>query len=185
MLPDDLLPLRIREGRATVGYLDDGDQTWVRALIDELDRYVGRPERELRERLGEPLPLPALFPKRRVATAVLSRLWRSAVQAPLAPREVRRAVFDEMATSGGSRSDVLKRVGQRLAIDPSALAAALFADLPGERIVLSPEAIPSPTDAIRRINLAMAQAMLFRATSVRVRAEGGVLSDNYISPSHL
>jgi len=50
----------------------------------------------------------------------------------------------------------------------------LFADLPGERIVVSPEAIPSPMDAIRKINLAMAQAMLFRATSVRVRAEGGV-----------
>lgn len=174
MLPDDLLPLRIKEGRATVDYLDAGDQNWVRALIDELDRYVGRPERELRERLGEPSPLPAPFAKRRVATAVLSRLWRSAIQAPLAPREVRRAVFDEMATSGGRRSDVLKRVGQRLAIDPSALAAALFADLPGERIVLSPVAIPSATDAIRRINLAMAQAMLFRATSVRVRAEGGV-----------
>jgi predicted nuclease of restriction endonuclease-like RecB superfamily len=174
LLPDDLLPLRIRDGRAIVGYLDDGDQAWVRALIDELERHVGRRERELRERLGESLPLPAPLPKRRVATAVLSRLWRSAVQAPLAPREVRRTVFDEMAASGGSRSDVLRRVGQHLAIDPSTLAAALFADLPGERIVLSPEAIPSPTDAIRRINLAMAQAMLFRATSIRVRAEGGV-----------
>jgi predicted nuclease of restriction endonuclease-like RecB superfamily len=84
------------------------------------------------------------------------------------------APSSEMAASGGSRSDVLGRVGQHLAIDPSALAAALFADLPGERIVLSPEAIPNPTDAIRRINLTMAQAMLFRATSVRVRAEGGV-----------
>jgi len=38
---------------------------------------------------------------------------------------------------------------------------------------MSPESIPTPTEAIRRINLAMAQAMLFRATSIRVRAEGG------------
>ena len=174
MLPDDLLPLRVKDGQAIVGYLDDGDQAWVRALIDEFERYVGRPERELRERLSESLPLPAPFARRRIATAVLSRHWRSAVRAPLPPREVRRAVFDDMASPGGSRSEVLRRVGQHLAIDPSALAAALFADLPGERIIVSPEAIPSPMDAIRKINLAMAQAMLFRATSVRVRAEGGV-----------
>jgi predicted nuclease of restriction endonuclease-like RecB superfamily len=68
--------------------------------------------------------------------------------------------------------DVLKRVGERLGIPPARLAAALFADLPGERIVQSPDTVPTPTDAIRRVNLAMAQAMLFRATSVRVRVEG-------------
>jgi predicted nuclease of restriction endonuclease-like RecB superfamily len=174
LLPDDLLPLRIIEGQAIVGYVGEGDQTWLRALIDEFERHVGRPERELRQRLNEPLPLPSPFLQRRVATTVLSRLWRSTIRAPLAPREARRAVFDDMAAGGGSRSDVLTRVGLRLGIAPAALAAALFADLPGERIVVSPQAIPNPADAIRRINLTLAQAMLFRATSVRVRAEGGV-----------
>jgi predicted nuclease of restriction endonuclease-like RecB superfamily len=174
LLPDDLLPLRIKDGQAIVGYLGDGDQTWLRALIEEFERYAGRPERELRARLSEPLPLPSPFLQRRAATAVLSRLWRSAVQAALAPREIRRAVFDEMAAGGGSRSDILTRVGNQLGIAPALLAAGLFADLPGERIVVSPQAIPSPTDAVRRINLSLAQAMLFRATSVRIRAEGGV-----------
>jgi uncharacterized protein len=174
LLPDDLLPVRINDGQAIVGYLGDGDRTWLRALIDEFERYAGRPERELRQRLGEPLPLPSPFLQRRAATAVLSRVWRSKVQAPLPPRELRHAVFGEMAAQGGSPPDVLTRVGQRLAIAPAVLAAALFADLPGERIVVSPHAIPSPTDAIQRINLTLAQAMLFRATSVRVRAEGGV-----------
>ena len=175
MLPDDLLPLRIKDGQAIVGYLGHGDQTWLRALIDEFERYVGRPERELRQRLGEPLPLPSPFLQRRAATAVLvstvafARFKRHFLHARL-----RHAVFGEMAAQGGSRSDVLTRVGQRLAIAPAVLGAALFADLPGERIVVSPRAIPSPTDAIQRINLTLAQAMLFRATSVRVRAEGGV-----------
>jgi predicted nuclease of restriction endonuclease-like RecB superfamily len=77
-----------------------------------------------------------------------------------------------MAAVDNSRVEVLQKVGVRLGIAPTALAAALFADLPGERIVQSPGATPTPTDAIRRINLAMAQAMLFRATSVRVRVEG-------------
>ena len=176
MLPDDLLPLRIKDGQAIVGYLGDGDQTWVRALIDEIERHAGRPERELRERLGEPLPVPSPWLQRRAAALVLSRLWRSKVQSPLPPRAIRRAVFDEMAVSGGSRSEVLMRVGHRLALPAATLAAALFADLPGEKIVESPAAIPSPSDAVARINLALAQAMLFRATSVRARAEGGVRS---------
>jgi predicted nuclease of restriction endonuclease-like RecB superfamily len=172
LLPDNLLPLRIKEGRATVSYLGDGDQGWMRALIDELERHVGRPERELRARLGEPLPLPSPFLQRRVAATVLSRIWRSATQAPLSPKEIRRAVFDEMAATASSRMDVLKKVGERLSVAPATLSSALFADLPGERIVQSPAAVPTPSDAIRRINLTMAQAMLFRATSVRVRVEG-------------
>jgi predicted nuclease of restriction endonuclease-like RecB superfamily len=152
--------------------LSDGDQGWVRALIDELERHVGRPERELRERLAEPLPLPSPLLQRRVAAVVLSRIWRSATEAPIPPKEVRRAVFDEMAATSGSRKDVLERVGLRLGIAPAALSAALFADLPGERIVQPPGSVPTATDAIRRINLTMAQAMLFRATSVRVFVEG-------------
>jgi predicted nuclease of restriction endonuclease-like RecB superfamily len=172
LLPDNLLPLRIRDGRAIVGYLSDGDQGWVRALIDELERHVGRPERELRDRLAEPLPMPSPLLQRRVAASVLSRLWRATTQAPIPPREARRAVFDEMAAAATPRRDVLTTVGERLGIAPAELAAALFADLPGERIVRSPDAVPTTTEAIRRINLAMAQAMLFRATSVRVRVEG-------------
>ncbi len=172
MVPDTLLPLSIREGRALLGYLGDGDQIWVRALLDEFERLVGRPERDLRERLSEPLPLPSPVAQRRVASAVLSRFWRSAPRAPLPPREIRRAVFDEMAATAGSRPEVLKRIGERLGLDPTALAAALFADLPGERIVQPPRTVPTPTDAIRQINLTMAQAMLFRATSVRIRVEG-------------
>lgn len=174
LLPDDLLPLRITDGQAIVGYLGDGDQAWVRALLDELERHAGRPERELRARLAEPLPLPSPYQQRRVAAAVLARAWRSMVRAAVPPREARRAVFDEMAASGSPPSEVLARVAQRLGVPAAALAAALFADLPGERIVVSPEAIFGPSEAIRRVNLTMAQAMLFRATSVRVRAEGGV-----------
>lgn len=172
MLPDALLPLSIRDGRALLGYLGDGDQAWVRALLNELERLVGRPERDLRQRLSEPLPLPSPVAQRRVASTVLRRFWRSAARAPLPPREIRRAVFDEMAGNAVSRADVLKGVGERLGMNPIALAAALFADLPGERIVQPPRTVPTTTDAIRQINLAMAQAMLFRATSVRVRAEG-------------
>lgn len=174
MLTEELLPLRIKDGRAIVGYLDDGDHTWVRALIDELERHVGRPERELRQRLSEPLPVPSPLPQRRAATAVLARLWRSKVKASRAPRELRRLVFGERAAHAGPRTEALERAADRAGLSRGEVEAGLFADLPGERIVVSPDEIPSPPEAIRRINLALAQAMLFRATSVRIRAEGAV-----------
>jgi hypothetical protein len=79
-----------------------------------------------------------------------------------------------MAAEGGSLSDVLNRVGRSVGVAAAVLAGGLFADLPGERIIVSPHAVPSPTDAIQKTNLALAQSMLFRATSVRVRAEGGL-----------
>jgi len=174
LLSEELLPLRIRVGRAIVGYLDDGDHTWVRALIDELERHVGRPERELRQRLSEPLPVPSPYPQRRAAVAVLARLWRSKVVASRPPRELRRLVFGERAAHRGARAEVLDQVADRTGLSRDELEGGLFADLPGERIVVSPDEIPSPAEAIRRVNLALAQAMLFRATSVRIRAEGEV-----------
>lgn len=174
MLPEELLPLRIKDGRAIVGYLDDGDHTWVRALIDELERHVGRPERELRQRLGEPLPVPSPYPQRRAAVAVLARLWRSKVEASRPPRELRRLVFGERAAHRGPRAEVLDQIADRTGLSRGELESGLFVDLPGERIIVSPDEIPGPQEAIRRINLALAQAMLFRATSVRIRAEGAV-----------
>src|SRR4051812_14025688 len=41
LLPDDLLPLRVKDGQAIIGYLGDGDQAWLRALIDEFERFAG------------------------------------------------------------------------------------------------------------------------------------------------
>ena len=51
MLPEASLPFRIVRGRVLPGFLDDRDLTWVRVLIEEVDRFAGSPLRELAERL--------------------------------------------------------------------------------------------------------------------------------------
>ena len=118
--------------------------------------------------------MPSPYPQRRAAIAVLARLWRSRIEASRPPRDLRRLVFSERAAHGGPRVEVLERVADRTGLSRGELEKGLFADLPGERVVVSPDEIPSPPEAIRRVNLALAQAMLFRATSVRIRAEGAV-----------
>jgi predicted nuclease of restriction endonuclease-like RecB superfamily len=55
-----------------------------------------------------------------------------------------------------------------------AILELLFADLPGERPVRAPNPPPSPAEAMLRTNLAIAQAVLMRASRVELRVEGGV-----------
>jgi predicted nuclease of restriction endonuclease-like RecB superfamily len=61
-----------------------------------------------------------------------------------------------------------------LAVAVSDLEAALFADLPGERIVQPPERIPSVQDAALKVNLAISRSLLARATMVVIRAQGSI-----------
>jgi predicted nuclease of restriction endonuclease-like RecB superfamily len=59
-------------------------------------------------------------------------------------------------------------------VTPAELLESLFADLPGERPVRAPEPAPTPAEAALRTNLAIAQAVLMRASRVELRVEGGV-----------
>ena len=56
MLPEALLRYSVRDGRIVPHYLTERDHPWLRGLIDEHDRFVGHPRRELDERMRESLP---------------------------------------------------------------------------------------------------------------------------------
>jgi len=57
-------------------------------------------------------------------------------------------------------------------VSTSELGDSLFADLPGNRLVAAPASPLSPGELALRTNLALAQALLFRATTVRIEAVG-------------
>jgi hypothetical protein len=63
-------------------------------------------------------------------------------------------------------------VASSLAVSPQDLEASLFADLPGEHVVTGLGASLSPTELALRANLALTQALLFRATGVTLEVEG-------------
>jgi predicted nuclease of restriction endonuclease-like RecB superfamily len=162
-----------------VDFLAADDQPWLRSLLEEFHRYTGRCERELRSRLTEPLPLLAPLPKRRAAAAVLWRLWRRQTKSAVSPRQAREVVFRDAArlTALGvpsARTDTLSRAARALAITPAELDQALFADVPGERILVSPREPPGPAELGLRTNLALAQYLVMRSSSVRISAEGNI-----------
>jgi hypothetical protein len=58
LLPEALLPCKIHGTTVLPHFLGEHDHPWLRVLLEEYARFVGRRQRELDERLREPLPTP-------------------------------------------------------------------------------------------------------------------------------
>jgi predicted nuclease of restriction endonuclease-like RecB superfamily len=129
----------------------------------------------LDERLRERLPCAAPQGKLRLAVHVLRRVWPTQrPSGPFFPRALRGTLFVEAARSGENPPAVVERVATRLGMSIAALQEGLFGDLPGERLVAQPSPSLEPVDLSLRINLALAQGLLFRAVHVRIAAAGDV-----------
>ncbi len=171
MLPEILLPYSACEGRVVPHYLTERDHPWLRVLIDEYERYVGRPRRELDARMREPLPCPCPRRKQALAARVLDRSYGGRSAPPVPPVEARAAVFTAAARDEDRRV-VLDRVARDLRVAPAALEDALFADLPSERLVVAPNAAVGPAEVALRVNLSLVQGILFRSTRVEIDLTG-------------
>jgi predicted nuclease of restriction endonuclease-like RecB superfamily len=186
LLSERDLPLRLIEERAFIDYLGPQDEPWLRVLLAEMARFEGRRRRELAERLAEPLPCEAPHFKRRAASRALLALWRrepgeqtrpprpapgSSLPRPAA---LRQELFGAAAVADAAAPAILDAAGARLGLTREAVLELLFADLPGERPVRAPAPPPTPAEAMLRTNLAIAQAVLMRASRLELRVEGGV-----------
>ena len=110
--------------------------------------------------------------KRRIAIHVLTRHWGSRRAATIPPRRARATVFAEAARSQEKPAAVVASVAAALGVTAAELTDALFADLPGERLVAAPVEVLSPGELALRTNLAIAQGLLFRSTAVLIDMEG-------------
>ena len=171
MLPASLLSCDFRGSEAIPRFLGEADRPWVRALLDECERFAGRPVRELEARLREPAPA-APDDKRRLVAHLLLGMARSRVESPVRPSEARAALFTVACRFPVDTRDVLiARCAGELGVSPAGLMGSLFADLPSERIAIAPPSL-DPGDVVLRANLALAQGLLARAYSVKVALEG-------------
>jgi predicted nuclease of restriction endonuclease-like RecB superfamily len=174
LFPEAALPVDVRDGVGRLDYLTLADHAWLRLLIGEFERFSGRRQRELERRLREPLPARTPWRKRQAATIVLRRLWKTKRATELSPLRVRAEVFGEATGTAAPRADVLGRVAARLKTRVADLEETLFADLPGELLVHSPVPVPSVSEVALRVNLALAQSVLQRAATVRIRVDENI-----------
>jgi len=173
LLPEATIPFRVVRGRVVPSFLAADDVPWLRVLIEEVDRFRDRPSRELLERLSQPLPCATPRVKRRVAVAILLRMWKSEAAAPVSPERAREVLFCARAAHA-TRALAIAQAVASLAVDAAALELALFADLPGERLVRPPAIIPSPQEVALRANQLIVRSLLFHARRVRIKAEGAI-----------
>jgi predicted nuclease of restriction endonuclease-like RecB superfamily len=170
-----MIPARLHGGQICPIYLDERDQPWLHVLIDEFARFAGQPVRRLQQRLREPLPCAAPYWKSRAAMHLLLRQGNAEVQSEVSPAEARETLFLEAVEQQGKpRSAIVATAASKLGVAPAALERALFADLPGERIFMGPAQAPSPQEIALKVNQLIARSLLFRATRVRIHAQGSV-----------
>jgi predicted nuclease of restriction endonuclease-like RecB superfamily len=110
--------------------------------------------------------------KLRLAIQILARLRPSRRKTAVPPRRARALVFGEAARTPAPPRSVLSAVAASLGMTQEDLQDSLFGDLPGEQLVGAPAQPFSTMELALRSNLALVQALLFRATVVRIEVEG-------------
>ncbi len=153
------------------GYLGLADHPWLAGLLEERDRFVGRPQREWAERLTEPFPWPAPRRKLRLAVSVLDRAAAPAPRPAVAAARIRESVFVE-AARGGARAEILARAAATLGLSPELAEASLFADLQPERLLRAPDGVSSAAELAVRTNGALVATLLKAATRVELTLRG-------------
>lgn len=174
MLPEELLLVRERDGRVHPAFLDEGDHPWLRELVAELGRFVGRPRRMLDARLREPLPFASPPSKRALAIHAWSGLARNFTVAAVPPRAARSTLFVGASRTPGKREDVLGRAAAALGVTATAVEESLFADLPDERRVGEPPEDLTPGRLALLANLSLARGLVSRSSRVDLRVRGHV-----------
>ncbi len=101
------------------------------------------------------------------------------VDAALPPKELRRRVFEAARAAGPLAlepgplgrpvaRDVLRQVGEALGVSWEQVSEALYADLKEEQRLISRGGPANPEALVSRYNVALVQALLLRASQVRV-----------------
>ncbi len=172
MFPKALHAYTLEGSRLEPLYLTASDYPWLRALLDLHERSVGLRRREFQREVGRGVGEPAPEAKLRLAAHLLERLTTDRVVSPVAPRRIRAALFRRAARD--DRDAALAETSRELGIAPAEVEALLFADLPGERVVLPLSETMGPAVLAARVNSEHVASFLQRASQVRIAAHGNV-----------
>jgi predicted nuclease of restriction endonuclease-like RecB superfamily len=172
MLPTSLVRVRQARNRLVPQYLDASLDTWRWAAEELLDVYRGSLNRTRGEIDDDVEQTVGNHPARLVYLGLAKLLEDRSefeVVAGHPPDELRDAVFraaaEARATGTFDRAAVLARVATQFQLEPAAVERSLFADLKSEQRLVKFD----DTTAVRlieRYNVALAQAILLRASRV-------------------
>lgn len=184
MLTAELIRARLYRGEVRPRYIDAGDPAHLelaRQLIATFEDHLGRTRGELEAELKEILGTGTAFLLHRGLAKLLADRCTFETAAPAEPPEVRRAVFEAAAAAYRaphdpedprpfhfSRSGVLEEAAGSLGVTTEELERGLYADLKEEQVLTALEPV-SGEWLLARYNVALAQAVLLRATELVIR----------------
>lgn len=186
MLTADLVRARVVKGEVRPRYVDPAEPSLVALAAECVAIYrehVGRSRDALDDALAALLGEGTDYLLHRGLAKLLADKSAFEVRAPVEPVALRRALFEEAArvhpavlvadeVHAVTRDMVLARVAERFGVTAEAVAAAMYADLEGEQVLTEAPEMP-PEALLQRYNLALAQAVLLRATSLTIRVAPG------------
>lgn len=186
MLTADLVRARVTKGEVRPRYVEPKDPALLDLAAQMIALYaahVGRTRDALDGALAALLGEGTDYLLHRGLAKLLADRSEFAVRAPLEPVALRRALFEEAAKNhpavlaadevhAVTRDMVVARVAERLGVTPDAVASAMYADLEGEQVLTEAPATEAEP-LLHRYNLALAQAVLLRATSLTIRVAPG------------
>ncbi|MCZ6796141.1 MAG: DUF790 family protein [Planctomycetota bacterium] len=177
MLTADLLRSTVRDGQVRPFYVNEADPELLelaRVLLRIFEFHHGKSRRALQAELDGFLGSGTAFLLHRGLAKLLFDRCELRTEAAVDPAELRRAVFERAArmhtapgARGFDRTAVLRDVRSLFEIDSEEIERNFYADLREEQVLESLETI-SPRRLLERYNVALAQAVLLRATGLEI-----------------
>lgn len=185
MLTNDLMRVRIHKEIVRPQFLDTSDevaQSKAHHLVELFEGHMDQTRESLERKVDEAIGYGTDFVIWRGLAKLLYDRTDFETVAQADPVDIRRAVFEASSAHGpvvdaDSRARVLEHAARALEIEPEACEQGLYADLRASQRMTAYKPI-DPMGLLNRYNLALAQAVLYRATSLSI-----LLKDH--DPNHL
>ncbi len=185
MLTSDLVRTRVKKGRVHPKYLDvDAPEALAKAaeLVAIFEAHAGGMRGAVDDAVDGAIGHGTDYVIWRGLAKLLYDRSEFETVASVDPQDIRRAVFEASGelgpvTGAEVRAQVLERAGQALDLAAEEVEASLYADLDERQRLVSFEPLEA-RELLERYNLALAQAVLYKAT--RLTVDLGAVDSNML-----
>jgi len=180
VLTADLVQASVRRGEVRPKYIrtDDAENLELAAaLIQIFESYVGKPRHELNSELEQLSGTGTAFILHRGLAKLLLDRCEFDTDASVEPSELRRSVFEKAAAvyrevdAPFDRASVIEQASGEMDLGPGQFGKNLYADLKDEQVLQEFNKC-SAEWLLLRYNVALAQAVVLRATRLEVQMRG-------------
>ena len=183
MLPFNLVRYQLDGNRVHIIYVNRESEKYLKVAEDLINIYndhLNSPKLALTKSLSEYESTSTDYHIIRGLAKLLEDMSEFEIASPIEPEILREKIFEyssnhhpivseESHTHKTTREKALKEIASELEIQPYEVAKCMYADLEENRILTEIKSPSSPEWLLDRYNVALAQAMLYKASEMQIR----------------